>query len=57
MSRSKVQNCACLTDGELKLPVVSIVSTPPAFTGGVGKSEKVLNWGGPGFSKIAGGDT
>ena len=35
-----------------------IVSTPPpVLTGGVGKSEKVLNWGGPGFSKIAGGDT
>ena len=34
----------------------SIVSTPPVLTGGVGKSEKVLNWGGPGFSKIAGGD-
>ena len=33
-----------------------IVSTPPVLTGGVGKSEKVLNWGGPGFSKIAGGD-
>ena len=28
---------------------------PPVLTGGVGKSEKVLNWGGPGFSKIAGG--